>query len=429
MAQKEDSQVEKDNIIDYQLRFQKLLISISTKYINADLSNVTSLIESSLEQIGNFVGADRSYVFSYDLKNKTTSNTFEWCKDGIEPEIENLQNIPINYIQQWLDAHTKGEAFYVEDVSLLTDDGEFGLKAILEPQGIKSLIAIPKIKNNELIGFVGFDSVEKIHKYSEDEKNLLFVFASMLVNIIQRKEQETLIENQKKSEETLLKNIAKQNQQINEYTQMVSHDLKSPILNIHTLISWCKTDLKESLDSQNLNHLDEILFNVEKMDSLIDGILDYSTVDKVDAKDKVLDLNQLVQNIVNNMSIPDHVVVNIQDNLPSIIGNSWRYKLVFKNLIQNAIEYNDKENPKVEVGFENKENFYKFSVKDNGIGIKPGYFDKVFKVFSKLHNNTSSPGIGLSIVKKIITNYKGDIWIESKENIGTTIYFTVLKQN
>ncbi|KOY52189.1 sensor histidine kinase [Polaribacter dokdonensis] len=429
MAQKEDFQVEKDNIIDYQLRFQKLLISISTKYINADLSNVTSLIESSLEQIGNFVGADRSYVFSYDLKNKTTSNTFEWCKDGIEPEIENLQNIPINYIQQWLDAHTKGEAFYVEDVSLLTDDGEFGLKAILEPQGIKSLIAIPKIKNNELIGFVGFDSVEKIHKYSEDEKNLLFVFASMLVNIIQRKEQETLIEKQKKSEETLLKNIAKQNQQINEYTQMVSHDLKSPILNIHTLISWCKTDLKESLDSQNLNHLDEILFNVEKMDSLIDGILDYSTVDKVDAKDKVLDLNQLVQNIVNNMSIPDHVVVNIQDNLPSIIGNSWRYKLVFKNLIQNAIEYNDKENPKVEVGFENKENFYKFSVKDNGIGIKPGYFDKVFKVFSKLHNNTSSPGIGLSIVKKIITNYKGDIWIESKENIGTTIYFTVLKQN
>jgi signal transduction histidine kinase len=429
MSRSQASQEEKDTIIDYQLRFQNLLISISTKYINADLADVTELVENSLEQIGNFVGADRSYVFSYDLENKTCSNTFEWCKDGIEPEIENLQNVPIDYIQQWLDAHTKGEAFYVEDVSVLPKDGEFGLRAILEPQGIQSLIAIPKIKNNKLIGFVGFDSVEKIHKYSEDEKNLLFVFANMLVNIIQRKEQETLIENQKKSEEILLKNIAKQNQQINEYTQMVSHDLKSPILNIHTLISWCKTDLKESLDSQNLNHLDEILFNVEKMDSLIDGILDYSTVDKVDAKDKVLDLNQLVQNIVNNMSLPDHVVVNIQDNLPSIIGNSWRYKLVFKNLIQNAIEYNDKENPKVEVGFENKENFYKFRVKDNGIGIKPGYFDKVFKVFSKLHNNTSSPGIGLSIVKKIITNYKGDIWIESKENIGTTIYFTVLKQN
>jgi len=429
MAQKNTSQAEKDQIIDYQLRFQKLLISISTKYINADLSNVTSLIESSLEQIGNFVGAHRSYVFSYDLVNNTTSNTFEWCKEGIEPEIDNLQNIPIDFIHQWLESHKKGEAFYIEDVSKLPEDGEFGLRAILEPQGIQSLIAIPKIKNNELIGFVGFDSVEKIHKYSEDEKNLLFVFASMLVNIIQRKEQETLIENQKKSEEALLKNIAKQNQQINEYTQMVSHDLKSPLLNIHTLISWCKTDLKESLDSQNLNHLDEILFNVEKMDSLIDGILDYSTVDKVHAKDKIIDLNELVQNIIIGISIPDNVVVNVQENLPSITGNSWRYKLVFKNLIQNAIIYNNKENPIVEIGFEDLDDYYKFSIKDNGIGIKPGYFDKVFKVFSKLDNNSSSPGIGLSIVKKIITYYKGDIWIESEENIGTTINFTVLKQS
>lgn len=83
MAPKDSSQEEKDQIIDYQLRFQKLLISISTQYINADLSNVTALIESSLQQIGNFVGADRSYVFSYDLENNTTSNTFEWCKEGV----------------------------------------------------------------------------------------------------------------------------------------------------------------------------------------------------------------------------------------------------------------------------------------------------------------------------------------------------------
>ena len=421
------SQEEKDNIINYQLRFQKLLISISTKYINADLSNVTQLIEDSLEQIGNFVGADRSYVFSYDLVNSTTSNTFEWCKEGIEPEIDNLQNIPIDFIHQWLESHKKGEAFYIEDVSKLPEDGELGLRAILEPQGIQSLIAIPKIKNTELIGFVGFDSVEKIHIYSEDEKNLLFVFANMLVNIIQRKEQETLIESQKKSEEALLKNIAKQNQQINEYTQMVSHDLKAPILNIHTLVTWCKTDLKASLNSENLDHLEEILFNVERVDSLIDGILEYSTVDKVEVKDKIVDLNKLVKDIIGNMSIPENVIINIQDNLPSISGNAWRYKLVFKNLIQNAITYNNKEIPKVEIGFENMDNHFKFYIKDNGIGINPDYFNKIFKVFLKLHNNTSSPGIGLSIVKKIISYYKGDIWIESEENIGTTIYFTVLK--
>ena len=150
------NQIEKDNIIQKQLRFQELLISISTTYINANLSHVDQLIKTSLKQIGEFVEVDRSYIFSYDFVNNTTSNTYEWCAEGIEPEIENLQNIPIDYIPQWLEAHRNGKAFYVEDVSLLPDDGEQGLRAVLEPQGIKSLIAIPKIKNDELIGFVGF---------------------------------------------------------------------------------------------------------------------------------------------------------------------------------------------------------------------------------------------------------------------------------
>lgn len=83
MIENNTLQQEKDKIIDYQLCFQNLLISISTKYINADLTNVTALIEDSLEQIGRFVSADRSYVFSYDLENKECSNTFEWCKEGI----------------------------------------------------------------------------------------------------------------------------------------------------------------------------------------------------------------------------------------------------------------------------------------------------------------------------------------------------------
>ena len=150
------SQLEKDKIIERHLRFQDLLISISTKYINSDLSDIDKLIRESLQQIGEFVLSDRSYIFSYNFVDNTCSNTYEWCAKGIEPEIDNLQNIPIDYITQWLNAHKKGDAFYIENVSLLPKDGEFGLRAVLEPQGIKSLITIPKIKNNELIGFIGF---------------------------------------------------------------------------------------------------------------------------------------------------------------------------------------------------------------------------------------------------------------------------------
>ena len=428
MIKKKDiSQEEKDKIIDYQLRFQDVLISISTKYINSDLSNIDELIENSLKTIGEFVEADRSYIFSYNFTNNTTSNTYEWCANGIGAEIENLQNIPLDYITQWLEAHRKGEAFYVEDVSLLPDDGELGLRAILEPQGIQSLIAIPKIKNGELIGFIGFDSVRQLHKYSENEKNILFVFANMLVNVIQRKEQEELIKQQKEKKEELLKYLSNQNEQLNDYAQMVSHDLKAPLINIHTLVTWFLDDHKQIINQKALTTLHEVLFNVEKMDFLIKGILEYSIVNKLESNDKQIDLNELVNAVIKLILVPENFTIKVQENLPKLFGNTWRFNQIFQNLIQNAVKYNDKEQGIIEVGFFDEKSHFKFFVKDNGKGIGTEYFEKIFKVFTKLENIDTSSGIGLSIVKKIVDFYNGEVWLESEKKIGTTFYFTIPK--
>lgn len=415
-------QLEKDAIIERQLRFQDLLISISTTYINSDLSDINALIKKSLKQIGKFVGADRSYIFSYDFVNKVCSNTYEWCANKIEPEIDNLQNIPTDFITYWVDAHKKGEAFYVEDVSLLPEDGEFGLRAILEPQGIKSLITIPKIKNKELIGFIGFDSVHKINKYQDKEKEILFVFANMLVNVIQRKENEEQIQAQEKKKEELLKNLSLQNEALSEYAQLVSHDLKAPLINIHTLIRWFIDDhSSDLLDENAMKPLHQVMFNVEKMDFLIKGILDYSTIDTLVAEDTSVDLNIVLNEIVQTLLIPAHITVSIQKNLLTLQGNVWKFKQVFQNLIQNAIVYNDKEKGLIEVGCTAKGEFF---VKDNGMGIKSDYFKRIFKVFTKLESTSLSSGIGLSIVKKIVNFYDGTIWLESEVGVGSTFYFT-----
>ena len=427
MKKNDAPQNEKDKIIDYQLRFQNLLISISTKYINADLSKTDELVKESLQRIGEFVGADRSYIFSYDFHNKTCTNTYECCNEGTEPEIDNLQNVPLDFIKDWVTVHKKGEALYVEDVSLLPENEEYGLRNILEPQGIKSLITIPKIKNNELIGFIGFDSVKELHKYSEDEKNILFVFANMLVNVLQRQEQEEQIQKQEEKKEELLKHLSRQNEQLNDYAQMVSHDLKAPLINIHTLVTWFINDNKEDISNDALLPLHEVLFNVEKIDLLIKGILDYSTVNQLDAKDKLIDLNILVREAIKLILIPKHIKISIQKNLPTLYGNTWRFNQIFQNLIQNAIKYNDKENGMIELGFLEKDNYFKFFVKDNGMGIQPRYFDKIFKVFTKLDSESSSSGIGLSTVKKIIEFYQGKIWLESQEKIGATFFFTIPK--
>ena len=421
------NQVDKDQIINQQLRLQQLLISISTEYINADLHDIDGLINNSLQKMGEFVEADRSYIFAYNLIDNTTNNTHEWCASGIEPEIQNLQNIPIEYIPQWLEAHKENEAFYIQDVNKLPDEGEFGLKAILEPQGIQSLIAIPMIKAGELIGFVGFDSVKKLFNYSENEKNILFVFANMLVNVRQRKENEERIIEQENKKEILLQNLEKQNKELNDYTHAVSHDLKAPLRNINALINWVKEDNLDKFDEQTLESFDMMLQNLEKMDHLIIALLDYSSIDKIDTVSTNFNLNEVVNDCLKKLEIPTNFKINVSYVLPNVHGDKQRMTQVFQNLVQNAIDYNKRESPSIEIDCTENEEFQTIRIKDNGIGIKKEYTNKIFDSFMKLHNNFNSAGLGLSIAKRIIESKGGKIWVESEENSGSTFYFTIPK--
>ncbi len=190
-----------------ELLLQEALIDIASTYINLDPKDVKNTINKSLEKMGLFVAADRSYIFDYDFDSATTSNTYEWCNEGVEPEINNLQKVPMEYFPQWVEQHQKGEAFYIPDVPALNDDDEGGLKSILEPQGIKSLIAIPMLDGKELTGFVGFDSVKKHHDYSDKEKRLLFLFGQMLINIRNRQKWENQLRIQEEKYRNIIANM------------------------------------------------------------------------------------------------------------------------------------------------------------------------------------------------------------------------------
>jgi light-regulated signal transduction histidine kinase (bacteriophytochrome) len=229
--------------------------------------------------------------------------------------------------------------------------------------------------------------------------------------------------------EQLLKNLEAQNEELNEYAHVVSHDLKAPLRNIDTLVNWVIEDNKDGMGESCLSSLTMVLSNVEKMDLLIKGILDYSTIDKLESEDRVLNMNLIIDEVLRTISVPKNIIISVQEDLPKIYGNAWRFKQVFQNLIQNGINYNDKETGLIEIGANHKEKHLEFFVKDNGIGIASSYFDRIFKVFTKLESNTSSSGIGLSIVKKIVNYYNGEIWLESQEKKGTTFYFTIKKEN
>ena len=172
------SQIEAEKKVKQQKELLRLLVSTSTSYINIPEEKLSETIQKSLRKLGEYVEADRMYVFDYNWQEMTCTNTFEWCADGIEPQIEQLKEVPLEGLEDWTEKHLKGEYMYVENVHDLNK--EEILWQILEPQGIQSLMAMPIMDNQNCLGFIGLDSVRKIHKYSENEINLLNIFSGIL---------------------------------------------------------------------------------------------------------------------------------------------------------------------------------------------------------------------------------------------------------
>ena len=166
-----------------QAELQRRLTHLATTYIGMPLDDVDRAIAASLEDLGRFVQADRVYVFEYDWTRNTASNTHEWCTEGVEPHMGDLQDVPLDYLTDWERAHRRGEAVYVPDVNALPPGP---LRDIIEPQGIRSLLAVPMMADGVPLGFVGFDSVRERRVYLEEERRLISVFGAMLGGVRQR---------------------------------------------------------------------------------------------------------------------------------------------------------------------------------------------------------------------------------------------------
>ncbi len=233
------------------------------------------------------------------------------------------------------------------------------------------------------------------------------------------------LENQK---EILLKKLEKSNDELQEYAHVVSHDLKSPLRSIYALVDWIKEDNEGQFNEETLHNFSLIDITLEKMEQLISDVLDYSSVTSENVSAAEVDLNIVFKDIYQILYLPDHIKLSCIKNLPSIKGNRSRLQQLFQNLISNAIRYCDKEEGLIDLDYKDQGEFYQFSIQDNGIGIAPEHHEKIFKIFQSLHQNKESTGVGLSIVKKIVESYQGEIWLESALGEGTTFYFTLKKE-
>ncbi len=289
-----------------------------------------------------------------------------------------------------------------------------------------SEIAVPIINNGNVIAVIDSEHKEKNYytkdhlKNLENVANLVSMQLNSAINLRERQKVEA-------NNLNILTELSKSNTELQEYAHIVSHDLKSPLRSIHALTSWIKEDNQSNLDELSLRNFDLIEITLEKMEQLITGVLHYSSVGVTTEDLESVDLNMVVNDLKTILFVPNHISITIKNKLPILKGEPLKFQQLFQNLISNAIKFSDKEQGLVEIDVIEKASYHQFSVKDNGIGIKEKYFDKIFKIFHSLTDNKESTGIGLSIVKKIVDLYKGEIWVESTVGEHTTFYFTIKK--
>ncbi len=253
-----------------------------------------------------------------------------------------------------------------------------------------------------------------------NKKGEIVKYFAIEENVTKKKELE-------QQREFLVDSLAKSNKELEDYASIVSHDLKSPLRSIHSLISWIKEDNDKEFNEQTTQYLSMIEGKVEKMDHLIEGILTYAKIDKINMVSEKVNTQEVIQTIINIIHIPEHISVTIKNKLPVINADRFRVQQLFQNLIGNAVNYIDKPEGLVEVEVKETKTNYTFSIKDNGPGIAKENQEKIFKIFQSLEKSEKSTGLGLSIVKKIVDNYNGEIWIESEIGKGTTFFVQLNK--
>jgi signal transduction histidine kinase len=253
--------------------------------------------------------------------------------------------------------------------------------------------------------------------YLESGKNIVIQRITQSRNELREKNR-ALAENNKELEKT--------NRELDKFASIVSHDLKAPLRAIGNITGWIEEDLGPAFQGDVKKNFNVIKQRVHRMEDLINGLLEYSKADRKKGDVLSVDVNSLVKDTLEFIGKPENVHLEIPRPLPVVNADKLRLEQVFSNLMDNAIKYSNKEKVNITITWEDKPDEWIFRVTDNGPGIDKQYHEKVFIIFQTLNRRDAveSTGVGLAIVKKIIEEQGGKIWIESEVGKGASFIFS-----
>ncbi len=408
-------------------KMQEMLTHTAKACINMPLERMEEVVEYFLGEIGRFIGARRAYVFHYCWDRQVYSNSYEWCEEGLVPQKKNLQDIALQRIADWTERHRRGETIYIPDLLVLPKERH--LRKILEPQGIKSLMAVPMMESGECVGFVEFDSVKEHALSLEREKALLEIFAEIMVNLDIRKNLEKkLVEEKEKAQAA---SRAK-----SEFLANMSHEIRTPLNGVIGFTELLQNTPLSFIQEQyvaNANASGRTLLQI------LNDVLDFSKIEagKLELETVETDLLDLLRQSVNvvaygaeekGLKVRLHLGVGVPRY---IMTDPVRLKQVLGNLLSNAVKFTEKGEVVLGVRFFPLRDFrghFHFSVRDTGIGIGEEERKKLFKAFSQGDSSTTrkygGTGLGLAISSELVRRMGGSMGLKSVLGEGSTFFFS-----
>ncbi|MBN1307303.1 MAG: MEDS domain-containing protein [Chitinispirillaceae bacterium] len=268
-------------------------------------------------------------------------------------------------------------------------------------------------------------------KAAEAELEKYRIHLEELVKLRTRELEKTNLElkTQVSLREKTAEDLAMSNRDLEQFAYAASHDLQEPLRAIGGFVELLKQQLDGTLDSKKMEYMDFIIDGVARMQSLINGLLEYSRVETRGKEPARVDAKTALDHALFNLqaAIKESGANIVVDSLPEICADQTQLSQLFQNLIGNAIKFRSSAAPEISVSASRDNGAWKFAVSDNGIGIEPHYAERIFLLFQRLHTRKKYPGtgIGLAICKKIVERHGGRIWVESDPGTGTTFCFTI----
>jgi len=220
-------------------------------------------------------------------------------------------------------------------------------------------------------------------------------------------------------------------EELSHFAYAVSHDLKAPLRGITLIAQWLCEDYGEKLGPEAKEQMALLQNRVNRMRDLIDGVLQYSRIGRIQEDLVAVNLNELLPMILDIVAPPTHIRITMDSNLPTITCERTRIIQVFQNLLSNAVKFMDKPQGEIHVGCAEATEHWQFRVVDNGPGIEAKHFQRIFRIFQTLQpkEEYEGAGVGLALVKKIVERHGGQVWVESEVGKGSTFFFTFPKKS